>query len=141
MKLEFGHVAIHLCQLLEHLPILVGRAYYKFIPYPKGYLACAIDSVCNQQILCQGAILLRQIISIPRLTLQCILTQSNEKDCFRPLILSQCHTSLSPVILRLRPLSLAVDCPGCSYLHRQYAREPTNYYFDCPSLRHVDMSR
>ena len=47
----------------------------------------------------------RQLILNTSLTLQCILTQTNEQGCFRPLIFSQRHNSLSHAMLRSRSFS------------------------------------
>jgi len=73
------------------------------------------------------------------LTLQCILTETNEQGCFRPLILSQGHYYLSHVVLTPRPLCLAREYPDNSYLLGKYVRGPAyshiDYWLLCLCLR------
>jgi len=87
---------------------LVGSAYRKLMPHPsQGYSACVIDLIGNQPILCQRRTWrVSSYLWIRVFTLQCILTQTNEQGCFRPLIFSQRYNSLSYVMLRSRLFSL-----------------------------------
>ena len=65
-----------------------------------------------------------------KLTLQCILTQTNEQGCFRPLIISQHHNSLSHVILRQRLFSWAGECPDNLYRLRQQVQGSSYSHID-----------
>jgi len=58
------------------------------------------DTMPTHNLMCQ-------LISNTCLTSQCTLTQTNEQGCFRRLMFSQRHNSLSHVMLRPRPFSLA----------------------------------
>jgi len=73
---------------------------------------------------------MRRLVLGTSLTLQYILTQTNEQGCFRPLIVSQHHNSLSHVMLRPRPFSSAREYPGNSYRLRQSVRSPTESQID-----------
>jgi len=91
-------------------------AYCKSMPHPKGKLACVIDLIGDQLILSQRNICRVSSYCRSSLTLPCILTQSGEHGCFRPLIISKHHNSLGHVMLGLRLFSLAGEYRGGSYL-------------------------
>jgi hypothetical protein len=100
------------------------------MPHPIGYSACVIDLIGNQPILCQRRTWRVSSYNYTSLTLQCILTQTNEQGCFRPHIISRRHNSLSHIMLRPTPFSLAGECAASCYLLRQYG--------DNPSYSHID---
>jgi len=83
---------------------IVGSALRDMMPHLKGYLACDIDLLGDRPNTMSSWNLTRQLV-YARPTLQCILTQTNEQGCFRPHIFSQCHDSLSFVLLRPRLFS------------------------------------
>ena len=87
-----------------------------------GYLGCIIDSIGNQPRLCPSGIGCVSSYAKPCPMLQCILTQTNEQDCCCPVIFTQCHTSLSHVMLRPRQFSLTGKYPDSSCHLRQQVR-------------------
>jgi len=81
------------------------------------------NTIATENLTCQ-------LVLILSLTLQCLLTQTNEQGCFRPLIFSQHHNSLSHIMLRPILVSLAGEYPVSSYRLRQSVRSPAYWHID-----------
>jgi len=94
---------------------LVSSAYRKLMPHPLRLFGLCHRFNWRPTNTIPTWNLTRKLVSNPSLTFQCILTQSTEQGCFRPLILSHRHNSLSYVMLRWRLFSLTGEYHDLPY--------------------------